>query len=120
VGSYTDGLFKRNRLRSVDNPKGYRKKEVCTPNESSPLERLVACAIVRGGNTYSYGFKSHADIRRELGDKNPYTSTVGDREGFLTSTDRFVGRYEANKIGAKAGQCVRMERQFLSSDVDMW
>lgn len=74
----------------------------------------------KDGVTHSYGFKSHGDIRRKLGDEDWSKSTPGDEEGFITSEGRFVSRDLANRIGAEAGQCVRMDRKFLSSDVDKW
>lgn len=116
MGNYTKNLFKNRTIRQQKEIAS--KKSTNSPHLTN--ERLVACAIIRNGETHSYGVKSHADIRRELKDENPYISTVGDEEGFMTSTDRFVGRYEANVIGAKAGQCVRMDRKFLSSDIDKW
>lgn len=115
MGSYTDRLFKRDRIRSKSNPKGFK-----TPLSNKNQERLVACGIIRDGVTHSYGFKSHGDIRRKLGDEDWSKSTPGDEEGFITSEGRFVSRDLANRIGAEAGQCVRMDRKFLSSDVDRW
>jgi len=123
MGSYTEGLFKRNRLRSSSNPKGY-KKSPFESKQSNPtsknVERLVACAIIRDGVTHSYGFRSHAEIRRRLGDSDPYKSQRSDREGFITSTDRFVSRQEAKMIGVESGQCSDMSRELLSSDVNRW
>jgi hypothetical protein len=115
MGSYTDGLFRRGRIRSQSNTKVFK-----TPTSNNKQERLVACGIIRDGVTHSYGFKSHGDIRRKLGDEDWSKSVPGDNEGFITSEDRFVSRDEANRIGSIAGQCVRMERKFLSSDVDKW
>lgn len=123
MGSYTDRLFKRDRIKQQSEPPPYKggysgmspkQKTVVSP------ERLTACYIRRDGETYSYGFRSHYDIRKRLGDADPLASKPGDEEGFITSEDRFVSRDEANRIGATAGQCVRMERKFLSSDVDRW
>lgn len=123
MGSYTDGLFKRNRLRSASNPKGYKKPPFSSTQSPAPtqkVERLVACAIIRDGVTHSYGFRSHAEIRRRLGDSDPYKSQRSDREGFITSNDRFVSRQEAKVIGVESGQCSDMSRELLSSDVNRW
>lgn len=116
MGSYTDTLFKRGRTRSQSNSNGLKK----LANTPTTQERLVACGIIRDGVTHSYGFKSHGDIRRKLRDENWSNSRPGDEEGFITSEGRFVSREEANRIGAAAGQCVRMGRKFLSSDIDQW
>lgn len=81
-------------------------------------ERLVAAALVRDGVTQSRGFKEHWRIRAALGDADPYQKNPADEYGFLTSTGRFVDRGEAMRIGSEAGQCQRMERELLSSDID--
>lgn len=124
MGNYTNTLFKRNRRRSQSNPKGFKKesgKEIAMGYDgASDQERLVSCAIIRDNEIHSYGFKSHGDIRRRLGDENWSKSRLGDKEGFITSHDRFVDRDTANKIGAEAGQCQRIHRQFLSSDMNKW
>ena len=67
-------------------------------------ERLVAAAIVRDGLIHSKGFKQHWRIRNALGDENPTYSKATDQEGFLTSTGRFVSRYDAVAIGIESGQ----------------
>ena len=115
MGSYTEGLFKRGRIRSQSNHKEFKMNI-----HNQKQEHLVSCGIIRDGVTHSYGFKSHGDIRRKLGDEDWSKSVPGDEEGFITSEGRFVSRDEANCIGAVAGQCVRMERKFLSSDVYKW
>jgi hypothetical protein len=120
MGNYTQSLFKNKKpkYRTSGEQKILDRRKP-TNSLHSP-ERLVSCAIIRGGETHSYGFKSHADIRRKLGDQDYYASNSSDEEGFMTSHGRFVGRSEANIIGSETGQCVRMTRKFLSSDVDKW
>lgn len=86
----------------------------------SSAEHLVACAIIRDGETHSRGFKEHWRIRAALGDADPYTKNRSDQMGFLTNTGRFVDRDEARMIGAEAGQCSAARRELLSSDVDSW
>lgn len=81
------------------------------------VERLVAVAIQRDGETH-HGFKAHWELRASLGDENPHERTRGDREGFWTSAERFVGRYEASDIGLISGQVFGRVRELLSSDVD--
>lgn len=83
-----------------------------------PTERLFACAIVRDGRRHSYGFRSHAEIRRKLGDEDPYNSTPGDEEGFITTEDRFLSRRAAMILGEQTGQCQAMVRDLLSSDIN--
>lgn len=149
MGSYTDKLFKRLRkenttsakkvknldcvvigdgdvIRDNHNPicrtiESINSKEV-NSSERVPdvtVERLVSVAIKRGDEIHK-GFKSHAELRRSLGDENPYENTPGDLCGFWTSHDRFLLRHQANRVGAAAGQCQLMGREFLSSDVDKW
>lgn len=87
---------------------------------SDAQERLVSCALIRDGETHSLGFKEHWRIRAALGDKDPTEKRPTDYLGFLTTTGRFVGRHEARRIGAAAGQCSPSSRELLSSDVDKW
>lgn len=84
-------------------------------------EELVACAIIRGGEHHSYGFRSHAEIRSRIGDTDAYDQKQrpADTEGFMTSHGRFVTRQEAKVIAEEAGQCQSMRRELLSSDI-LW
>ena len=79
-------------------------------------ERLVSCAIIRAGETHT-GFQSHADIRRKLGDEDPYKANPGDSEGFMTDSGRFVGRGLAQAIGMASGQVTMNAVRLLSSEV---
>lgn len=81
-------------------------------------ERLKAVAIKRYGVVHERGFRSHYQLRQALGDTNPQARNLGDEEGFVTSTGRFVDRDEAMTIGAAAGQCNITTRELLSSDID--
>lgn len=81
-------------------------------------ESLTAAALIRDGVTESRGFKEHWLIRAALGDADPYQKNPADTYGFLTSTGRFVTRHEAMIIGAAAGQCQKMGRELLSSDIN--
>jgi hypothetical protein len=85
------------------------------------IERLTQTAIRREGEEH-HSFKSHADLRRALGDTNPYVSKRSDEEGFWTSAERFVTRREAVEIGILAGQLTGAwrdsGRQLLSSDIN--
>jgi hypothetical protein len=67
-------------------------------------EYLTSCAIIRDGETYGSRHRSHPEIRRALGDENPYNKFRGYQEGYITSEGRFVGRYEACDIGIRSGQ----------------
>ncbi len=80
-------------------------------------EHLVSVALMRAGKL-EHGHKSHAELRRALGDADPYVSSPGDREGFYTSAGRFVTRAEAQDVAVRSGQLrQRMGRELLSSDV---
>jgi hypothetical protein len=83
------------------------------------VERLTAAALIRDGVTESRGFKAHWEIRAALGDANPASRNHADKEGFLTSSGRFVDRDEAKIVAEEAGQ-IRpgMIRELLSSDIN--
>ncbi len=102
MGSYTDKLFKNKRRLKV-----------------KPEHYIVDCAIRRGGVEHS-GFRTHADLRRELGDKNPYMKKTDDVEGFMDNTGSFCDRDTARRIAVEAGQCMPMRRELLSSDIEEW
>lgn len=86
---------------------------------SGEPEHLVACAIRRDGKIHRTHEKgAHWEIRAALNDDDPTKPMPGDQEGFLTSGGRFVGRRAANEIADACGQCRRMGREMLSSDVE--
>lgn len=88
---------------------------------SRHAERLVSAAIVRLGETH-HGHRSHADVRRALGDTDPYIPKGADLEGFYTSENRFVTRRQAVPIAIGAGQISSswkgVSRELLSSDIN--
>lgn len=85
------------------------------------MESLVSAAIRRTGILH-HGEKTHADIRRKLGDVCSYDSKRDDEEGFFTSEGRFVTRREAVPVGVRSGQLneswLLNTRALLSSDVN--
>jgi hypothetical protein len=85
------------------------------------LEYLVGCGIVRDGVEHGRDgkFQSHAELRRSLGDANPYDERRDDIHGFFTSKGNFVGRVAAGTIAALAGQAPHtyQGRSILSSDI---
>lgn len=102
MGRYTDNLSRR-------------------AERSRPLnsERLIAAAIRRDGTVYSGSARTHADVRRQIGDDDIYLSKRGDTEGFFTSAGRFVDRATARMIAIDAGQIpASFSRELLSSDVN--
>lgn len=111
MGRYTDNLFRKNRLvKHFD-----RKKQ--------KAERLTGCAIRRNREWHApEGCRSHAEVRRLLGDENEYQSRPGDVEGFITSEGRHVGRSEAVIVGIGSGQVPPawrgVSRELLSSDIN--
>lgn len=84
--------------------------------------RLTSCGIIRDGVTHGMGipyFRSHANLRSSLGDKNPYVSNLNDEEGFVTDTKEFVSRDEAMLIAVESGQLSQAQgRKLLSSDLN--
>lgn len=87
-------------------------------------ERIIGCALRRGDNVLGTEnpFKSHSEIRRALGDSNPYDEKPSDVPLFFTSKHRLVGRIEASGIAVDAGQAKPLlrGRNILSSDIDKW
>lgn len=86
---------------------------------AKPVERLTAVAIKRHGKVIEGGQGSHWRIRFGLDPKcDPDAHVAGDVEGFIVApSGRFVDRVEAYQIALAAGQCPKMERMLLSSDV---
>ena len=87
-------------------------------------ERLVATAIMRDGKMLERGFQSHWQLRAAL---NPERANFnqhvdGDIDGFVTSTGRFVDRFEARDVAIASGQIGPMwkdaVRDLLSADVN--
>lgn len=104
-----------NRVAITNVPRGRVQSEVCAD------EKLVACAIMHADGTINKGFKSHWELRSSLDYEDASRFNRGDIPGFWTSKDRFVERNEAMNIAFHAGQIRQpQEREFLSSDVDVW
>lgn len=82
----------------------------------SDIERLVSCALIRDGVTHR-GFRSHSDLRGQLGDEDLYQPKRSDQYGFWTTELRFVSRWEAARIGYEAGQARTPSVELLSSEV---
>lgn len=84
-------------------------------------ECLVGCAVERDGDIHGREahHRSHSEVRRDLGDENPYNERPGDVCGFLTSKGRFVGRREGSVIAVLAGQAPPMyeDTQIMSCDI---
>lgn len=84
-------------------------------------EYLTGCALRRGGVMHGdlRVFHSHSEIRRALGDADPYKENPNDESGFMTNKGRFVGRIEASTIAVLAGQAAPMYdgRKILSGDI---
>lgn len=99
-----------------------RKKQ--RPEQHSEVvadEKLLSCAIMHLDGSISKGFRSHYELRNSLGYEDPTKFVKGDIPGFWTSKERFVGRNAAMNIAFHAGQIRQVQqREFLSSDVDVW
>lgn len=94
-----------------------KSRRFALPKPSGPY--LVACGLIRHGDELGQGagYRSHAEIRRALGDENPYVEREGDICGFWSSEGKFLTRYQASFVGAAAGQVSREGYAILSSDV---
>ena len=111
MGSYANKLSAR--LRG-------NKQQESKPKTTPGVERLRAVAILRDGKILERGFKSHWQLRAVLNpERHDHTKTIpGDVDGFVTTTDRFVDRTEAQKVAFSAGQISSlMRRALLSSDI---
>lgn len=86
-------------------------------------ERLISVAILRNGQVLDRGLKSHSKLRMALDpDIWDASSTVlGDVDGFLTNTGRFVDREDAKAVAAASGQIPEswkdLDRPLLSTDL---
>lgn len=81
-----------------------------------PKERIMFAACKRGDRIWTG--KRHNEIimhMMEDGEKPPFFIT---EQGFITSTGRFVDRYEAAEVAIRAGQ-VTSHVSCLSSE-DVW
>jgi hypothetical protein len=112
MGRYANSLS--GRLR------GLRQQNAGT-RPAPDVERLRAVAILRDGVMLERGFKSHWQLRAALNPELPdHTKTIpGDVDGFVTTKDRFVDRWEGQDVAVAAGQLgTMMGRPMLSSDLD--
>ena len=117
MGDFTRNLFKKNRTK---NPKPTINVGFDKSTDDTSDNCIVSCAIIRNGETHS-GWKSHAEIRRFLGDSDPYKSKKTDFEGFLTRTGEVVSRCHAAVLAHESGQISRVSsRDLLSSDLNWW
>jgi hypothetical protein len=103
---------------------------VDTPRSTGPhpdpmgIERLKSVAILRSEEVLERGFKSHYQLRLAIDpdDPDPRMPKLGDIDGFVTTTDRFVDRDEAKEVAIAAGQIhpswKSATRKLLSSDVN--
>lgn len=100
---------------------GFKDDLKVKPSEVVSDEKLVACAIMHEDGTINKGFRSHWELRSSLNYEDASRFNRGDIPGFWTSKDRFVGRNAAMNIAFHAGQIRQVQqREFLSSDVDVW
>lgn len=87
---------------------------------TNEIERLKAVAILRDGQMHERGFRSHYELRMALTGED--RSRPGDKDGFVTSTGRFVDRDQARHVAIAAGQISPQwktgTRKLLSSDVN--
>lgn len=111
-------------LNKDGKPFGFHKKkekaEKIVKQNYRGKEHLVSCAIIRDGETYSFGERSHGAIRLRLGDEDAYENyrRPNDIDGFMTSTGRFLNRQDAREIAEAAGQWYPTSREMLSSDIN--
>jgi len=96
----------------------------CPPGFLDPnVEMIVRAAIHYDGTTYSLPApaRHHNVITLMIDDELPSESCALKNQGFVTSTGRFVDRYEGFKIAKAAGQLWRSSTppNMLTSE-DVW
>lgn len=90
------------------------------------MEKIVAVAIKVFGVTNSLPAPArHADVLKKLIDFNRVPDfnplvMLGDAEGFLTSTGRFVNRREAARIALAARQTTKLIDPPELFSEDLW
>lgn len=82
-------------------------------SEGGETEKIVSAAIEYQGKRYMAA--AHGIAYGDLLEENPDSDLVGVREGFITSTGRFVGRAEAAEIARGQGQTVAEQQGPLDS-----
>lgn len=87
----------------------------------APVETIVAAACRVGHLTTSLPApKRHGDIMRSIGAVG-FNYIVGpDEQGFLTSTGRFVGRFEAADIAIASKQIKQLAHPPQLYSEDLW
>lgn len=99
-----------------------RKARASRPKPNWQGEYLVGCYVERQGMVFgdlATAYRTHSDVRRKIGDANPYEETPGDICGYITSEGRMVGRREGSTIAVLAGQAAPMYdgTDILSCDI---
>ncbi len=85
-------------------------------------ETIVAAAIqsVDGSKVWTQPAPArHHQVMLEAYEKGGASREDFRRQGFITSTGRFVDRIEAGKIALASGQCDRFKGNVLTSE-DLW
>lgn len=121
MGRYSERLAQRLRAkRRLGDAQAKRtsssKGNEHNPEKPRPDHYIAAAAIIREGEITT-GQRSHAQLRRQLGDEDCYQSRPSDREGFIDNHGQFHSRLNAARIAQAAGQAMFGNRPLLSSDV---
>lgn len=79
--------------------------------EHKEIERIQTAALLLGDQMYAG--RTHLEalkaLRKEHPDRNAWVGERAPKQGFITSTGRFVDRYEAGKIADNAEQLKHLE-----------
>jgi len=79
---------------------------------------MIKCAAIRTKAGQIFEGRSHADCYQAM--KQDNITRLDSRkcdQGFVTSTGKFVDRYEAAEIALKAGQTKKLESLLFSEDL---
>src|SRR6185369_4971766 len=92
--------------RPVDDRNKTRMSEMREERNREFGHRIVAAAIVDdGGQVWSLPAPArHGDVMRFAGSQGAKPIWPPDKQGFLTSTGKFVTRYQAHSIALRWGQ----------------
>lgn len=93
-------------------------------NHTAMNKEIIICAAVRHDNKVWRGHR-HPQALAAMKDTLSYTMNrkemmeqkVGEDQGFLTSTNRYVNRTEAAQIAREAGQITHKNIELYSEDL---
>lgn len=98
---------------STDGKKGIRFMQVCNCGLECPIHHtsnseIIICAAIKDSNNRIFRGHRHHDAIHAMSTRPGNARVV--EEGFITSSNRFVGRKEAMEVQIKAGKMPYSEK----------